>query len=112
MIPHGLQIHVYATFFVIKYHKCKTNSWKIRSPSVKIYSKQLLSGETLKTSCSPTRASQPMVSSKDLSEKGYSKRPATNFTLSILSTASSILVICISPDSTRDIKSSINYLYR
>jgi len=53
---------------------------------------------------------QPTISSKDLSAKGYSKRPATNFTLSILSTASSILVIGISPDSARKIRSFINSL--
>lgn len=51
---------------------------------------------------------QPTKSIKDLSAKGYSKRPATNFTLSIRSTASSILAIGTSPDSTRNIRSSTN----
>lgn len=55
---------------------------------------------------------QPTVSSKDLSVRGYSKTPATNFTLRIRSTASSILAIGIFPDSTRYVKSSMNSLYR
>ena len=50
---------------------------------------------------------QPTTSSNDLSEKGDSKRPATNFTLNILSTASSILANGTSPDSTKEVKPSI-----
>jgi hypothetical protein len=54
---------------------------------------------------------QPTTSSKDLSLKGNSKRPATNFTLKIRSTASSILLIGTSPDSIKEVNSLMNSLY-
>lgn len=54
---------------------------------------------------------QPTTSNKDLSEKGCSNSPTTNFTLRMRSTASSILDMDILPDSTRNTKSSKNFSY-
>lgn len=52
------------------------------------------------------------VAKNDPSLRGCSKRPEANFTLRILSTASSILVIGIFPDSTKCCKSAKNNWYR
>nr|GMD15866.1 Os05g0449750 [Ipomoea batatas] len=58
--------------------------------------KMAISGNTL----------QPTISSKDLSANGCSNIPEMNLTLKILSTASSILAIGISPDCAKHSSSS------